>query len=154
MKIMVNGEHVGSLYDQIRVFLTTGSSVTVELVPVNTETYTATLELTVKEPSTKLVIGEHNAIAKEKDVDGFHPQSVGALSIGQPGFVSCTPAGIIQLLKRSNISIEGKECVVIGRSNIVGRPMHKLLLDASMNVTVLHTVPSRFASLITILSET
>ena len=53
------------------------------------------------------------AIAPEKDVDGFHPQSVGKLSIGEPGFVSCTPAGIIQLLKRSNISIEGKECVVI-----------------------------------------
>ena len=61
------------------------------------------------------------AISPKKDVDGFHPQSVGALSIGQPGFVSCTPAGIIQLLKRNDIEIEGKECVVIGRSNIVGK---------------------------------
>ena len=60
-------------------------------------------------------------IDPKKDVDGFHPQSVGALCIGQPGFVSCTPAGIIQLLKRSGIEIEGKECVVIGRSNIVGK---------------------------------
>ena len=60
------------------------------------------------------------AIAPAKDVDGFHPQSVGALSIGQPGFVSCTPAGIIQLLKRSGIEIDGKECVIVGRSNIVG----------------------------------
>ena len=60
------------------------------------------------------------AISPKKDVDGFHPESVGALLIGQPGFLSCTPAGIIQLLKRSNIDIAGKECVVIGRSNIVG----------------------------------
>ena len=62
-------------------------------------------------------------ISPQKDVDGFHPQSVGALCIGQPGFVSCTPAGIIELLKRSDIEIAGKECVVIGRSNIVGKPM-------------------------------
>ncbi len=59
---------------------------------------------------------------------GFHPQSVGALSTGEPGFVSCTPAGIIQLLKRSGISIDGKDCVVVGRSNIVGKPMSMLLL--------------------------
>ena len=61
-------------------------------------------------------------IDPKKDVDGFHPQSVGALCIGQPGFVSCTPAGIIQLLKRSGIEIAGKECVILGRSNIVGNP--------------------------------
>ena len=60
------------------------------------------------------------AIAPQKDVDGFHTQNVGALVVGQEGFVSCTPAGVIQLLKRSNIAIEGKHCVVVGRSNIVG----------------------------------
>lgn len=79
------------------------------------------------------------AIAPEKDVDGFHPQSVGALSIGQPGFVSCTPAGIIQLLKRSDIEIDGKECVIIGRSNIVGKPMALLLLRENGTVTVCHS---------------
>lgn len=79
------------------------------------------------------------AILPEKDVDGFHPQSVGALCIGQPGFVSCTPAGIIQLLKRSDIEIEGKECVVIGRSNIVGKPMSLLLLRENGTVTVTHS---------------
>lgn len=79
------------------------------------------------------------AIAPEKDVDGFHPQSVGALCIGQKGFVSCTPAGIIQLLKRSGIEIEGKECVVIGRSNIVGKPMALLLLRENGTVTVAHS---------------
>lgn len=79
------------------------------------------------------------AIAPEKDVDGFHPQSVGRLSIGQPGFVSCTPAGIIQLLKRSDIPIEGKECVVIGRSNIVGKPMALLLLRENGTVTICHS---------------
>ncbi len=78
-------------------------------------------------------------ISPLKDVDGFHPQSVGRLSIGQKGFVSCTPAGIIQLLKRSGISIEGKECVIIGRSNIVGKPMSMLLLRENGTVTVCHS---------------
>ena len=78
-------------------------------------------------------------IAPEKDVDGFHPQSVGALSIGQDGFVSCTPAGIIQLLKRSNIEIAGKECVVVGRSNIVGKPISLLLLRENGTVTICHS---------------
>ena len=80
-----------------------------------------------------------NAISPAKDVDGFHPASVGALSIGQKGFVSCTPAGVIQLLKRSNIEIAGKECVVIGRSNIVGKPMSMLLLRENGTVTVCHS---------------
>ncbi len=78
-------------------------------------------------------------ISPKKDVDGFHPQSVGALSIGQKGFVSCTPAGIIQLLKRSNIAIDGKECVIVGRSNIVGKPMALLLLRENGTVTVCHS---------------
>ncbi len=74
-----------------------------------------------------------------KDVDGFHPQSVGALSIGQKGFVSCTPAGVIQLCKRSGIEIEGKECVIIGRSNIVGKPMALLMLQENATVTICHS---------------
>ncbi|TCK97955.1 methylenetetrahydrofolate dehydrogenase (NADP+)/methenyltetrahydrofolate cyclohydrolase [Natranaerovirga hydrolytica] len=79
------------------------------------------------------------AIDPKKDVDGFHPQSVGALSIGHKGFVSCTPSGIIELLKRSNITIEGKECVVVGRSNIVGKPMALLLLRENGTITVCHS---------------
>ena len=78
-------------------------------------------------------------IDPKKDVDGFHPQSVGALCIGQPGFVSCTPAGIIQLLKRSGIEIAGKECVILGRSNIVGKPMALLMLRENATVTVAHS---------------
>ncbi len=78
-------------------------------------------------------------ISPKKDVDGFHPQSVGALSIGQKGFVSCTPAGIIELLKRSDIDIEGKECVIIGRSNIVGKPMALLMLRENATVTICHS---------------
>ncbi|MEZ3423627.1 MAG: bifunctional methylenetetrahydrofolate dehydrogenase/methenyltetrahydrofolate cyclohydrolase FolD [Lachnospiraceae bacterium] len=78
-------------------------------------------------------------ISPEKDVDGFHPQSVGALSTGQPGFISCTPAGIIELLKRYNIQIDGRECVVIGRSNIVGKPVAMLLLRENGTVTVCHS---------------
>lgn len=78
-------------------------------------------------------------ISPKKDVDGFHPMSVGALLIGEPGFLSCTPAGVIQLLKRSNIEISGKNCVVIGRSNIVGKPMSVLLLRENGTVTICHS---------------
>jgi methylenetetrahydrofolate dehydrogenase (NADP+)/methenyltetrahydrofolate cyclohydrolase len=78
-------------------------------------------------------------ISPKKDVDGFHPQSVGALSIGQSGFVSCTPAGIIQLLKRSGIPIDGRECVIVGRSNIVGKPMALLMLRENATVTICHS---------------
>lgn len=78
-------------------------------------------------------------ISPKKDVDGFHPQSVGALSIGQPGFISCTPAGIIQLLKRSGVEMDGKECVIVGRSNIVGKPMAMLMLRENATVTVCHS---------------
>lgn len=80
-----------------------------------------------------------NAIAPEKDVDGFHPETVGHMCIGSKGFLPCTPAGVIQLLKRSNIEIEGKECVVIGRSNIVGKPMALLLLRENGTVTITHS---------------
>lgn len=79
------------------------------------------------------------AISPDKDVDGFHPVSVGKLWIGEKGFLSCTPAGIIQLLKRSGITIDGKECVVVGRSNIVGKPMAALLLRENATVTVAHS---------------
>lgn len=79
------------------------------------------------------------AIDVKKDVDGFHPMSAGALCTGQKGFVSCTPAGIIQLLKRSGVTIAGKECVVIGRSNIVGKPVALLLLAENGTVTVCHS---------------
>ncbi len=78
-------------------------------------------------------------ISPKKDVDGFHPENVGKLVIGEPGFVSCTPAGIIQLLKRSGIEIAGKNCVVIGRSNIVGKPMALLMLRENATVTIAHS---------------
>lgn len=78
-------------------------------------------------------------ISPKKDVDGFHPQNVGALVIGEEGFVSCTPAGIIELLKRSDIEIQGKHCVVLGRSNIVGKPISLLMLAENATVTVCHS---------------
>ncbi len=78
-------------------------------------------------------------ISPEKDVDGFHEKNVGALNTGGKGFVSCTPAGIIQLLKRSGISIAGKHCVVIGRSNIVGKPAAALMLRENATVTICHS---------------
>ncbi len=79
------------------------------------------------------------AIVPEKDVDGFHPETVGNMCIGSKGFLPCTPAGVIQLLKRSDIEIEGKECVVVGRSNIVGKPMALLLLRENGTVTITHS---------------
>jgi methylenetetrahydrofolate dehydrogenase (NADP+)/methenyltetrahydrofolate cyclohydrolase len=79
------------------------------------------------------------AIAPQKDVDGFNEKNVGALVVGSKGFVSCTPYGIIQLLKRSGVEISGKHCVVIGRSNIVGKPMSLLLLRENGTVTICHS---------------
>ena len=82
-----------------------------------------------------------NAIRPDKDVDGFHPMNVGALVVGDKGFVSCTPAGVIQLLKRGlpDYDISGKECVIVGRSNIVGKPMSLLMLRENATVTVAHS---------------
>ena len=79
------------------------------------------------------------AISPSKDVDCFHPLNVGKLFIGEPGFLPCTPAGVIELLKRSDIEIAGKECVVIGRSNIVGKPMSMLMLRENATVTIAHS---------------
>ena len=80
-----------------------------------------------------------NSIVPEKDVDAFHPQNVGKIMIGNYDFLPCTPAGIMEMLKYENIDIEGKECVVIGRSNIVGKPMSMLLLHKNGTVTVCHS---------------
>ena len=74
-----------------------------------------------------------------KDVDGFHPMNVGFLSTQRPGLVPCTPAGVIQILNRSHISIAGREAVVVGRSDIVGKPVAMLLLNANATVTVCHS---------------
>jgi methylenetetrahydrofolate dehydrogenase (NADP+)/methenyltetrahydrofolate cyclohydrolase len=79
------------------------------------------------------------AVSPEKDVDGFHPMNVGYLSTQRPGLVPCTPAGIIEVLKRSNIPIAGAEAVVVGRSDIVGKPIAMLLLNGNATVTVCHS---------------
>jgi methylenetetrahydrofolate dehydrogenase (NADP+)/methenyltetrahydrofolate cyclohydrolase len=87
-------------------------------------------------------IDEHRvleAIDPAKDVDGFHPENVGRLTIGLPGLVSCTPAGVIELLKRHEIPLSGAHAVVIGRSNIVGKPMALLLLRENCTVTICHS---------------
>lgn len=80
-----------------------------------------------------------NAIVPEKDVDGFHPYNVASLYLKQPGTVSCTPKGIMEILDYAHIEIEGKRAVVIGRSNIVGMPVSKLLLDRNATVTICHS---------------
>lgn len=80
-----------------------------------------------------------NTIIPEKDVDAFHPQNVGKIMIGEFDFLPCTPAGVMEMLKYENIDINGKECVVIGRSNIVGKPMSMLLLHKNGTVTICHS---------------
>lgn len=80
-----------------------------------------------------------NAIHPDKDVDAFHPYNVGCLMTGEAKFLPCTPAGIMELLKRYNIDVAGKECVVVGRSNIVGKPIFHLLLHQNGTVTVCHS---------------
>jgi len=79
------------------------------------------------------------AVDPAKDVDGFHPMNVGFLSTQRPGLVPCTPAGIIEILKRSNIPIAGQEAVVVGRSDIVGKPVAMLLINGNATVTVCHS---------------
>lgn len=80
-----------------------------------------------------------NAIDPQKDVDAFHPQNVGKIMIGEYDFLPCTPAGVMELLSAYNIEITGKKCVVIGRSNIVGKPMAMLLLHKNGTVTICHS---------------
>ena len=79
------------------------------------------------------------AIDPAKDVDAFHPLNVGRILIGKYNFLPCTPAGVMELLRRSGVTIDGKECVVVGRSNIVGKPQAVLLLEANGTVTVCHS---------------
>ncbi|EHU5360155.1 bifunctional methylenetetrahydrofolate dehydrogenase/methenyltetrahydrofolate cyclohydrolase FolD [Listeria monocytogenes] len=80
-----------------------------------------------------------DTISYDKDVDGFHPVNVGNLFIGKDSFVPCTPAGIIELIKSTGTQIEGKRAVVIGRSNIVGKPVAQLLLNENATVTIAHS---------------
>lgn len=79
------------------------------------------------------------AISPDKDVDGFHPVNVGKMTIGIPGFLPCTPAGVMELIKETGVKMSGKECVVVGRSNIVGKPQAMLLLRENGTVTVCHS---------------
>lgn len=80
-----------------------------------------------------------NAISEQKDVDAFHPANVGRLMTGNPDFLPCTPAGVMEMLKKYNIETAGKDCVIIGRSNIVGKPMAMLMLMANSTVTICHS---------------
>jgi methylenetetrahydrofolate dehydrogenase (NADP+)/methenyltetrahydrofolate cyclohydrolase len=85
------------------------------------------------------------AVVPEKDVDGFHPVNVGNLSTQRPGLVPCTPSGVIEILRRSHIPIEGRNAVVVGRSDIVGKPVAMLLLNHNATVTVCHSKTSNLA---------
>src|SRR5258707_13529133 len=87
------------------------------------------------------------AVSPTKDVDGFHPVNIGNLSRQRPGLVPCTPAGVIEILRRSNIAIEGRDAVVIGRSDIVGKPVAMLLLNNNATVTVCHSRTKNIAQI-------
>ena len=93
------------------------------------------------------ILEAFKAISPAKDVDGFNPLNVGKLAIGQQAFAPCTPLGIMRLLSEYNINVEGKNCVVVGRSNIVGRPMAQLLLNANGTVTVCHSKTKNLAEI-------
>ncbi len=88
-----------------------------------------------------------NAIDQNKDVDAFHPSNVGKIMIGDYTFLPCTPAGVIELLERYNIEIEGKNCLIIGRSNIVGKPMAMLMLERNATVTIAHSRTKNLAEI-------
>ena len=88
-----------------------------------------------------------NAISAEKDVDGFHPINVGRLLIGEAAFQPCTPAGVMEMLKEYEIPVRGKHCVVLGRSNIVGKPMSSLLLQQDGTVTTCHSKTPNMAEI-------
>jgi methylenetetrahydrofolate dehydrogenase (NADP+)/methenyltetrahydrofolate cyclohydrolase len=90
------------------------------------------------------------AISPQKDVDGFHPKNVGLLSLGRPQFIPCTPLGIMKILQEYDVSLEGMNAVIVGRSNIVGKPMAQLLLKENATVTLCH---SRTKNLAQILSQ-
>lgn len=95
-------------------------------------------------------INEHaiiNAIAPDKDVDAFHPINVGKIMIGDYNFLPCTPAGVMELIASTGVSVSGKDCVVIGRSNIVGKPMAMLLLHQSGTVTICHSKTKNLAEI-------
>lgn len=89
-----------------------------------------------------------NAIRPDKDVDGFHPSNVAALWLREPGIVPCTPRGIMRLLERYGVEVAGKNALVIGRSNIVGLPVAKLLLDANATVTIAHSLTDDLGALV------
>lgn len=86
-----------------------------------------------------------NAIAPNKDVDAFHPVNVGKIMVGNYDFVPCTPAGVMELIKESGIDVSGKECVIVGRSNIVGKPQAMLLLHQNGTVTICHSKTKNLA---------
>lgn len=93
---------------------------------------------------TKAVL---QAVAPEKDVDGLHPMNAGNLSTGRPGLVPCTPAGVMEILKRSSIAVEGRHAVVIGRSELVGKPVAILLLNDNATVTMCHSKTQNLAAI-------
>ena len=94
-----------------------------------------------------------NAIAPNKDVDAFHPVNVGKIMVGNYDFVPCTPAGVMELIKESGIDVSGKECVIVGRSNIVGKPQAMLLLHQNGTVTICHSKTKNLAEKIIELTD-
>ncbi len=103
----------------------------------------------VQLPLPKQICEEHvlRAISPLKDVDAFHPENVGRIVAGKPRFLPCTPAGVVELLSYYKIPTDGKECVIVGRSNIVGKPLFHLMLGANATVTVCHSHTKNLAEI-------
>jgi methylenetetrahydrofolate dehydrogenase (NADP+) / methenyltetrahydrofolate cyclohydrolase len=133
-------EEIGILSEHHALPATTSQSELLELVnALNTREDVDGVLVQLPLPSQIEEIAIVEAVNPGKDVDGFHPQNVGKLAMGKPVFVPCTPAGIIELLEQNQIEIRGANACVVGRSQIVGRPMAQLLLQRDATVTICHS---------------
>lgn len=135
-----SSEEVGIISEHHHLLATTGQGELLELVHSLNERDDVDGILVQLPLPDHMIDGEVlEAVYPEKDVDGFHPVNVGRLSQGEKALMPCTPAGVIEILKRSNIEIAGREAVIVGRSNIVGKPMAMLLLHENATVTICHS---------------
>lgn len=141
-------EEIGIAYEEILLDETTAMEKLLEIIEnLNNREDIHGILLQSPIPKHLDIYKAFNKISPEKDVDGFNPINVGKLVIGEDSFVSCTPYGVIKMLERYNIEIEGKNAVIIGRSNIVGKPLIQCLLKKNATVTVCHSKTKNIADI-------
>ena len=133
-------EDVGIEYEEYLLDSTITQKELIELIEkLNKDKTVSGILLQSPIPSNLDINEAFKTISPEKDVDGFNPYNVGKLTIGQDGFVPCTPLGIMKMFEHYDIKLEGKKAVVVGRSNIVGKPMAQCLLGKNVTVTICHS---------------